>query len=491
MSGRSGPGRAGPTRSTRPADGGRRGSTGRCDGAVPRGQVPPSLDRPMRRCSSARSASRPRRSRPADATVQFRAVGCPAGSGGRCDRQFRAVSGRRRSSGRPMRRAVPRGAVRELPDATMQFRVVSQLADATMQFRVVSEPADATDGLADVNGYLGQAELRALIRSILADMKPREREVIELSFRHDLHDDDLAIALGMSSSRAHALASRTRGRLEKSLGALRTALAGRQACPVMGELLADWDGQLTEQTRDLVAWHIEQCQTCINHARGALRPTVLSGLLPLAPLPPELREKVLSRCSSTSEEAVAYRRRVVRRAESTWAALFSQAIRRASWDSIRANPGAAVATAAVAVWVVAAVSVTLLTFAGPHAAHAQTAQPAGSRATHAPAAQTSAGTPPSSAAAVPATATPSHPPPRGRPRPSLSPGLRVVPGPAVAVARGVEIAVAKPSSHLAQAVAITSPSTLAVAVALALTLVIPVADGLRPTPERCDRTVAN
>ncbi len=182
----------------------------------------------------------------------------------------------------------------------MQFRVVGQLADATMQFRVISETADATDGIADFNGYLGQAELRALIRSVLADMKPREREVVELSFRHDLFDNDLAIALGLSFSRAHALASRTRGRLEKSLAALRTALAGRQACPVMGELLADWDGQLTEQTRDLVAWHIEQCQICVNHTRGALRPTVLSGLLPLPPLPPELRAKVLSLCSSTA-----------------------------------------------------------------------------------------------------------------------------------------------------------------------------------------------
>ena len=176
-------------------------------------------------------------------------------------------------------------AADRLTDATVQFHVVGGPADATMQFRVVSEPADAKDALADVNGHLGQAELRELIRSILADMKPREREVIELSFRHDLYDNDLAIALGVSQNRAHALASRTRDRLEKSFGALRTALAGRQACPVMGELLADWDGQLTEQTRDLVVWHIEQCQTCVNHARGALRPTVFSGLLPLGPAP--------------------------------------------------------------------------------------------------------------------------------------------------------------------------------------------------------------
>ena len=65
---------------------------------------------------------------------------------------------------------------------------------------------------------------------------------------------------------------------------------------MLGELLADWDGQLTEQTRDLVSWHIEECQTCANHARGALRPTASSRLLPLAPLPPELREQVLNLC---------------------------------------------------------------------------------------------------------------------------------------------------------------------------------------------------
>jgi RNA polymerase sigma factor (sigma-70 family) len=342
-----------------------------------------------------------------DATVQFRAVKESPDA----TVQFRAVKASPDAT-------VQFRAVRESPDATVQFRMLNPLVDATMQFPVVSESDDATDGLADVNGYLGQAELRALIRSILADMKPREREVIELSFRHDLFDYDLAIALGMSVSRAHALAARTRARLEKSLGALRTALAGRQACPVVGELLADWDGQLTEQTRDLVAWHIEQCQTCINHARGALRPTVLSALLPPAPLPPELREKALSRCSSTSEDAVAYRRRVVRRAESTLAALFSQAIRRVSWHNIRANPGAVVATTAVAVWVAAAVSVTLLTFAGSRAAHAQPTPPTTSRPAPSQAAQTSAGTSSRSPGTAAATAT-ARTSPSARPSPHV------------------------------------------------------------------------
>jgi hypothetical protein len=346
--------------------------------------------------------------------------------------QFRAISGP----------ADPLRDLGGLGDATMQFSVVGQLTDATMQFRVISEKATPADGIADFNGYLGQAELQELIRSVLTDMRPREREVVELSFRHDLFDNDLAIALGMSPNRAHALAARTRVRLEKSLAALSTALAGRQACPVMGELLADWDGQLTERTRDLVAWHIEQCQICVNQTRGALRPTVLSGLLPLSPLPPELRKKVLRLCSSTAEDAVAYRRRVVRRAGSTWTALSARTTRWMSWDSIRANPGPVVATAAVALWVAAAVIVTLLTFAGSRAAHAQTGQPVGAPATPAQAAPTSAGISvdpvvvpttaaahksaaarPSAVLTQPAAYVPSQPQPQSQPppKPSKSP----------------------------------------------------------------------
>ena len=209
----------------------------------------------------------------------------------------------------------------------------------------------------------------------------------------------------MSGSRAHALASRARGRLEEALSALHIALTRREACPVLGELLADWDGQLTEQTRDLVVRHIEECQTCAHHEWGALRPAAFSRLLPLAPLPPELREQVLSLCTSTAEDAVAYRRRVARHAKWIWSARFSQAIRQVSWNGIRANPGVAIATVAVAMWVVAAVSATLLTFAGSRAAHFQSAQPTGSPTAHAQAAQTSVGTSPRNPAVTPARAT--------------------------------------------------------------------------------------
>ena len=323
-----------------------------------------------------------------DATVQFRAVAwSPDATGAASDAtvQFRAVGWSPDATG-------------AASDATMQFHIVIQPSDTTMPFRVVSL---LDHGLAHINGDQGEAELRSLICSVLEGLKRREREVIELSFRHNLHDNDLAIALGVSSTRAQALAVRASSRLEEALGVLHIALTGRAACPVLEELLANWDGQLTEEARDLIGGHIEECQTCAHHGWDALRPAAFFRLLPLGPLPLELREQVLGSCTSMAEDAVAYRRRVVRRAESKWAAMFSQAIRWVSWDSIRAYPGVAVAATAVALWAVAAVSVTLLTFAGSRAAHAQTT---GSRATHTQAVQTSAGIPSRSPRAAPATA---------------------------------------------------------------------------------------
>ena len=348
---------------------------------------------------------------PSDVTVQFRAVGPLADAAGDpsdATVQFPAVGPLADAAGDPSDttvqfRAVGRSpaAGDELSDATVQFQVISQLTDPIMPFRVIGQP---TYGPGHVNGDQGQAELRSLIHSVMAGLRPREREVIELSFRHDLNDNDLAVVLGVPQSRAYDLAARARSRLEEALGALHIALTGREACPVLRELLADWDGQLTEQTRNLVVWHIGECQTCAHHGWGAMRPAAFSRLLPLAPLPQELREQVLSLCTSTAEDAVAYRRRVARHAQWIWFARFSRAIRHASWSSIRAHPGVAVAAAAVAVWVVAAVSVTMLTFTGSRAADAQTPD---SSATHPQPSQTSVATYSRSPTAATATAPPS------------------------------------------------------------------------------------
>ena len=178
----------------------------------------------------------------------------------------------------------------------------------------LDEADDMADPSADADDRPERAELRKLVRAALDGLNPGEREVVELGFRHDLHGADLAAVLGVPRNQAHALASRARGQLEKSLGALLVARTGRRACPELDMLLYDWDGRMTVLTRKRVSRHIDQCDVCTNRKHGTLRPAALYGMAPLAPLPDVLREEVLGLCADAGPSAQSYREDVVQRA---------------------------------------------------------------------------------------------------------------------------------------------------------------------------------
>jgi len=281
--------------------------------------------------------------------------------------------------------------------------------------------ADPAGQAADVSEPSGQADIRTLARSVLAELKPRERVVVELVLRHGLYDDDLAIALGVPLDRAQARAARARDQLGKSLGAFLIARTGREACPELDVLLADWDGQLTDRTRELVSRHADTCPTCASRKLGTLRPAAISGLQPPAELPPELRDQVLLMCASTTAAAVPYRRRTVRRRESTRAASFWPSIRRLRWRGAVDNPRlAAVMAVAVCAMAVCVVGIAVVVFAGLHSSPTVTARP-------------SITIPSSSRAAAVTTTAPTAAPASafGRPSRTVSPSPAYVPPPYV------------------------------------------------------------
>jgi RNA polymerase sigma factor (sigma-70 family) len=180
----------------------------------------------------------------------------------------------------------------------------------------LDEAGDMSDDAAtDVGHAAERADVRNLVRAAIAGLNPGEREVIELSLRHDLDGSDLAAALGVPANQAHALASRARGQLERSLGALLVARSGREECPELSEILASWDGQLTVLLRKRVSRHIEQCDVCGERKRRELSPAMLLSALPLIMLPPGLRQQVLGLVSDVRPEAARYREHVARRAE--------------------------------------------------------------------------------------------------------------------------------------------------------------------------------
>ena len=159
-----------------------------------------------------------------------------------------------------------------------------------------------------------RAELQALVRDAVDGLNPAERDVILLSLGHDLHGDELAEALGISRNHAHALLSRGRSQLERSLGALIVARAGGDACTGLDAILAGWDGQMTVLMRKRISRHIERCEICGDRKRRELTPALLAGMAPLAALAPGFRSQLLRVLADRTPSGVAHRLSVANRA---------------------------------------------------------------------------------------------------------------------------------------------------------------------------------
>jgi RNA polymerase sigma factor (sigma-70 family) len=226
----------------------------------------------------------------------------------------------------------------------------------------LDEAANVIDDSADVSDVAERAQLRELVRAAITGLNPGDQEVIELSLRHELDGADLADALGVARNHAHALLSRARGQLEKSLGALLVARSGRQSCLALDDLLRDWDGTMTVLMRKRVSRHIERCEVCGERKRRELRPVMLLGVAPLAALPAGLRDQVLRLCADGTPKALAQRADIVGRAGSFGHSGFPVPLdppKLARWQPSHGHAAAAAggtaATAAIAVITVLAI----------------------------------------------------------------------------------------------------------------------------------------
>ncbi|HXO51771.1 MAG TPA: sigma-70 family RNA polymerase sigma factor, partial [Mycobacterium sp.] len=91
-------------------------------------------------------------------------------------------------------------------------------------------------------------ELATLIAEAAGGLSDRDREVLELAYRHGLSGPDLAQALDVSPESAKKLVQRLRDTIERSLGALLIARGARSTengCPELAGVLAGWDGKFS------------------------------------------------------------------------------------------------------------------------------------------------------------------------------------------------------------------------------------------------------
>ena len=153
----------------------------------------------------------------------------------------------------------------------------------------------------------GQSELARLVADAAGGLSERDRELLELHYRHELDGPELAEALGVTLTSANTMVFRLRQTIERSLGALlvaRGARANTNACPELVAILKGWDGQLTVLIRKRIARHIESCHTCQQEQRRQVNPVALLGGAPVfIPAPDRLREQTLDRVQLTSADS--------------------------------------------------------------------------------------------------------------------------------------------------------------------------------------------
>lgn len=150
----------------------------------------------------------------------------------------------------------------------------------------------------------GQSELARLVADAAGGLSDRDRELLELSYRHGLDGPELAEALGVTLTNANTLMFRLRQTVERSLGALlvaRGAHANPDACPALATILKGWDGQFTVLLRKRTARHIESCPACAEDQRRSVNPvSLLGGAAVFIPAPAGLRQLTLDRVQLTS-----------------------------------------------------------------------------------------------------------------------------------------------------------------------------------------------
>lgn len=160
----------------------------------------------------------------------------------------------------------------------------------------VPEMVAAHDPAADGQTVV-DAELAELVRSAAAGLDERDQLMLELSVRQGLQGADLAAAMGVTPEQSYTLVHRMRERVERSLGALVVARAGRRDCPELAAILQGWTGEFTILIRKRVARHVDACDTC-TRTRATAAPIALLGAAPAFAMPIGLRDRVLTAAGS-------------------------------------------------------------------------------------------------------------------------------------------------------------------------------------------------
>jgi len=125
-------------------------------------------------------------------------------------------------------------------------------------------------------------QLVQVLSDAATGLDDRDRMVMEMQLQ-GLDGEELAAALGTSTSTAYQHVHRMKERLGRSLGAVLVARLGREDCEDLDGLLHSWDGQFSVLWRKRVARHVDDCEIC-DRRRRAVPAALLGGVAAVAPM---------------------------------------------------------------------------------------------------------------------------------------------------------------------------------------------------------------
>jgi RNA polymerase sigma factor (sigma-70 family) len=160
-----------------------------------------------------------------------------------------------------------------------------------------------------------EGEKLAVVMAALARLPDRDREVLNLAFRHQVEGAELAAVLGRSPRRVQTLLAEACGRFTQSAAAVVALRAGRAGCAVLADLASGQQDPasipLASKLGQKVSGHVESCADCARSREGREFPPELISEVPLATPPVRLRLRINRTALALGE----YRHTVVKRSD--------------------------------------------------------------------------------------------------------------------------------------------------------------------------------
>ncbi|WP_433498488.1 hypothetical protein ACQP1K_26970 [Sphaerimonospora sp. CA-214678] len=233
--------------------------------------------------------------------------------------------------------------------------------DSASRFDGVQFDAGARDR-GDVTGPMGSAgvaaaDLRVVAQGAVSALSLADREVLDLTTRHDLSTAEVAVMLGAGQRYVEGLRESANDRLRDAITVEILARKNDHDCDRAGRTLAGFSGVLAAETRHRLIRHLARCETCSRQRMRQVSATKVFAQLPETGLPDTLRVRVLS--SFVDPELVPYRRFVAKRVGALDPSGFPRAGTRREGRLAQAVAGA-VATVAAA----AAIALVFAQFSG-------------------------------------------------------------------------------------------------------------------------------